>query len=346
MRAGAAAGGAATMRPTALLRSPRALEHDTGGHPENPGRIRAIDAELARSGLLAGRPELSFGPAPLAAVERVHDPAYVAALREFATRGGGYLDADTIVRPESFDVALLAAGAGIAAVDAVIDGAARRAFVLMRPPGHHATPRRGMGFCLLNSVAIAAEQARARGADRVFILDWDVHHGNGTQDAFWERGDVVFCSLHQWPLYPGTGAADERGAGAGRGATINLPLPPGSGDAAYLAAFAATVLPAIAAARPDLLLISAGFDAHAADPLANMRVTAEGFAALARQAAAAADEVCGGRVVALLEGGYDPEALAASVAAVLRAFDAPANGAPGADDLTPGDDAERSETSA
>jgi acetoin utilization deacetylase AcuC-like enzyme len=296
--------------------------------------------------LLAGRPDVPIAPAPLAAVERVHDPAYVAALREFARRGGGRLDADTIVRPESFDVALLAAGAGIAAVDAVLDGVASRAFVLMRPPGHHATPTRGMGFCLFNSAAIAAEQARARGAARVFILDWDVHHGNGTQDVFWERADVVFCSLHQWPLYPGTGAADERGAGTGRGATINIPLPPGSGDAAYLDAFAATVIPAIHAARPDLLVISAGFDAHAADPMANMRVTTEGFAALARQAVAVANDVCGGRVVALLEGGYDPAALAASVAAVIRVFDAPGEASPGHDDRSRGEDAARSETSA
>ena len=315
--------------PTLLLRTPRSLEHDTGSHPENPGRIRAIEAELTRQGLLDGRPVVPFGPAPDETLAAVHDPAYLAALRALAARGGGRVDADTIVRPESWEVAALAAGAGVAAVDAVLGGVAPRAFVLTRPPGHHATPERGMGFCLLNNVAVAAEHARARGVGRVFVLDWDVHHGNGTQDAFWRRDDVVYCSLHQWPLYPGSGAAGERGAGPGLGATINLPLPPGSGDDAYRRAFETTVLPAVADARPGLLLVSAGYDAAATDPLAGMAVTTAGFAAMARLARQAAEAACGGRMVALLEGGYDPGALARGVAATIRAWDAPGAAAEG-----------------
>src|SRR5215207_2189255 len=173
-------------RPAALLYAPDFLGHDTGSHPENPRRLVAVTADLARAGLIDGRPAVPFAAAEIAAVERVHDPRYVEALRDLAARGGGWIDADTMVAPESFDVALLAAGAAVAAVDAALDGRIERAFALVRPPGHHATPRHGMGFCLLNSVAIAAAQALARGLDRVAIIDWDVHHGNGTQDAFYD----------------------------------------------------------------------------------------------------------------------------------------------------------------
>ncbi len=308
-------------RRAALLRSPEFLGHDTGGHPENPGRIAAIEAELVRQDLLAARPEVPFRPAGLAALERVHSIRWIDALEEMALLGGGAVDADTIVRPDSWEVALLGAGAATAAVDAVLDGRAPTAFVLSRPPGHHATPDRGMGFCLLNNAAIAAAHTRDRGLDRVLVLDWDVHHGNGTQDAFWDRADVFYASIHQSPLYPGTGAASERGAGAGAGFTLNVPLPPGSGDRDWLAALDEAILPAARAFRPDLVVVSAGFDAHAADPLASCRVSETGFAAMASRALALADETCGGRLVAVLEGGYDPPALARSVCAVVRVLD-------------------------
>lgn len=305
----------------ALLRSPAFLGHDTGGHPENPGRIAAIEAELARQGLLANRPEVPFKPAGLAALERVHTIAWIDALEELALLGGGAVDADTLVRPDSWEVALLGAGAATAAVDAVLDGGAPTAFALSRPPGHHATPERGMGFCLLNNAAVAAAHARASGLDRVLVLDWDVHHGNGTQDAFWERDDVLYASIHQSPLYPGTGAAAECGAGRGVGYTLNVPLPPGSGDRAWLAALDDAILPAARAFRPDLVVVSAGFDAHAADPLASCRMSETGFAAMTRRALALADETAEGRLVAVLEGGYDPPALARSVCAVVRVLD-------------------------
>lgn len=306
---------------TALFRSLTFRDHDTGGHPENAGRLVAIDAELERLDLIAGRPNIPFSAAPDDALARVHDPRYIAGVREFSAQGGGWLDADTAVGPSSVDVAALAAGAGIAAVDAALDGHAPHGFVLARPPGHHATPSRGMGFCLFNTVAVAAAHARARGLDRVLIVDWDVHHGNGTQDAFYQTDQVLFCSVHQWPLYPGTGAASERGAGRGVGYTINVPLSPGANDDDYMDVFDQVILPAANEFRPQIVLISAGFDAHANDPLGSMLVTEWGFSDLARRVVRIADDHADGRVVAFLEGGYDPPALAASVVATLAALD-------------------------
>jgi acetoin utilization deacetylase AcuC-like enzyme len=306
---------------TALFRSLAFRQHDTGDHPENAGRLLAIDTALERLNLLAGRPEIPFHAAPDDLLARVHDPRYIAGIREFSAQGGGWLDADTPVGPHSAEVAALAAGAGVAAVEAALDGRAQRGFVLARPPGHHATPSRGMGFCLFNSIAVAAAHALARGLDRVLIVDWDVHHGNGTQDAFYESDEVLFCSVHQWPLYPGTGAASERGVGTGAGYTINVPLAAGATDDAYRDVFDQILLPAANAFQPQIVLISAGFDAHANDPLAGMLVTERGFASLARRVVEIADEHADGRAVAFLEGGYDPPALAASVVATLAELD-------------------------
>jgi acetoin utilization deacetylase AcuC-like enzyme len=320
---------------TALFRSCTFRDHDTGGHPENAGRLVAIDAALERLDLLAGRPDIPFSVAPDDALSRVHDLRYIAGIREFATQGGGWLDADTAVGPSSVDVAALAAGAGIAAVDAALDGQAQHGFVLARPPGHHATPTRGMGFCLFNTVAVAAAHALARGLDRVLIIDWDVHHGNGTQDAFYQTDQVLFCSVHQWPLYPGTGAASERGADRGAGYTINVPLAPGANDDAYMDVFDQVILPVANTFRPQIVLISAGFDAHANDPLGSMLVTEWGFGDLARRVVRVADDHADGRVVAFLEGGYDPPALAASVVAPLAGLDG--DDASLADAFGPGD---------
>jgi acetoin utilization deacetylase AcuC-like enzyme len=306
---------------TALFRSLAFREHDTGGHPENAGRLVAIDAALERLDLLGNRPDIPFTAAPDDILARVHDPRYIAGIREFSAQGGGWLDADTPVGASSVDVAALAVGAGVAAVDAALDGRVRRGFVLARPPGHHATPTRGMGFCLFNTVAVAAAHALSRGLERVLIVDWDVHHGNGTQDAFYQTDKVLFCSVHQWPLYPGSGAASERGAGRGVGYTINVPLAPGANDAAYTEVFEKDISPAANDFRPQIVLISAGFDAHANDPLGSMLVTERGFGDLARRVVQIADEHADGLVVAFLEGGYDPPALAASVVATLAALD-------------------------
>jgi len=311
----------ASPRRAALYRSPRFREHDTGTHPENAGRLAAIDAELERRHLLEDRPTIPFSAATHEELARVHDPRYIASLRDFAATGGGWLDADTAIGPNSVEIAALAAGAGIAAVDAALDGRAPRGFVLARPPGHHATPRRGMGFCLFNTIAVAAGHALDRGLERVLIVDWDVHHGNGTQEVFYDTDRVLFTSVHQWPHYPGTGRAAERGAGRGEGFTLNLPLPAGADDATYAALFDEVIAPAAAVYRPQLVLVSAGFDAHAADPLGGMRLSERGFGELTRRVLAIADRDAEGRVVAVLEGGYDPGALARSVAASLATLD-------------------------
>ena len=311
--------------PTAILRSDRYLEHETGAHVENAGRIRAIEHQLGRDGLLASRPEIPFAAASMTAVTRVHDARYVEQLAAFAGRGGGRLDVDTFVSPASFEVALLGAGAATALVDATLSGMVRRGISLSRPPGHHATPARGMGFCLLNNVAIAAAHALAQGVPRIAILDWDVHHGNGTQDAFYEEDRVLFCSIHQSPLYPMTGRATERGTGRGTGYTLNIPQPPSRTDEDYEALLETVVAPAFAAFEPDLILLSAGFDAHGADPLGGMDLTAAGFGRLSERLVTLAERLCEGRLVAVLEGGYDPPATAASVVAMVRAFDGDAS---------------------
>ncbi|MER3438998.1 MAG: histone deacetylase, partial [Chloroflexota bacterium] len=254
-------------------------------------------------------------------VERVHNPWYIETVERLAERGGGWLDADTYVTPQSYDVALLAAGAAVAAVDAVLGGVVPRAFALVRPPGHHATPERGMGFCLFNNIAIAAARALSHGLERVLIFDWDVHHGNGTQDVFYDSSAVMFCSIHQYPFYPGTGAASERGIGNGEGYTLNIPLPAGRTDEDYIRIVDEVVVPAAYQYRPELILISAGFDAHAHDPLGGMRLTERGFAAMTRLIAGAAGDLCSGRIVAVLEGGYDIAALGRCVAATVRELD-------------------------
>lgn len=290
-------------------------------HPENPGRIRAIHDELQRRHMLAGRPEVRFTEASHEEILRVHDAAYVEGLERLALAGGGALDPDTLVLSDSLSVARLATGAAVAATRAVLSGEVDHAFCLGRPPGHHATPARGMGFCLLNTIAIAATEALAQGLDRIVIIDWDVHHGNGTQDAFYATDQVLYCSLHQSPLYPGTGSKNETGIGAGSGFTLNVPVPPGNGDDVYIRLFEEVMVPRIRQYQPQLVLVSAGFDAHAADPLANMRVTEQGFAMLAQRVTDLADAFARGRLVSILEGGYDPQGLGRSVAAVLDVFD-------------------------
>lgn len=285
--------------------------------------MAAIDAELQRQGLIGNRPVIAFAPASFSAVARVHEPRYLDMLAEIAHHGGNWLDPDTYCGHDSLDTALLAAGASIAAVDAAIDGTAEHGFVIARPPGHHANRTRGMGFCLLNNVAIAAARGLDRGLERIAIVDFDVHHGNGTQDIFYRDPRVLFISIHQHGhhFYPGTGAADERGADAGEGFTINVTLASGQDDTAYLHAYDEAVARPLVAFSPELVLISAGFDAHRADPIGDMRVTEAGFAAMTARLVDQATRSADNRVVALLEGGYDPPALGRSVAAVLKTLD-------------------------
>src|SRR5215207_5123022 len=294
-----------------------ALDHRTpAGHPERPDRIRAIEAALEDerfSGLVREQ-------APMAGDDLLtlaHPEAYVRALREAAPREGLVsLDADTVMSPGTMEAVLRGVGAAARAVDEVMTKKVANAFSAMRPPGHHAERARPMGFCLFNNAAIAARHAqKAHGAERVAILDWDVHHGNGTQNIFWSDASVLYCSTHQMPLYPGTGATSERGD---RDSIVNAPLRAGDGGERFREAFETVILPRVEAFGPDLVLISAGFDAHWRDPLANLQLTEADFAWGTQKLMEIADRRCDGRVVSLLEGGYDLEGLARSVAAHVK----------------------------
>lgn len=310
-----------------LFRHPSSLEHDTGSHPENARRIVAIERALSERDWLGWEVRLS----PAATREQlgaVHPPEHIDRIERLSARGGGMIDLDTIVSPGSFQAALHAAGGAVAVVDALFgaqDGvdAARCAASLHRPPGHHAKRSTAMGFCLFANAAVAAQHAiDAHGARRVLIFDWDVHHGNGTNAIFHERDDVLFCSIHQSPLYPGTGPASDVGRGAGEGYTVNMPVPGGSGDEVFLSHVEHVVRPLARQFAPDLLLLSAGYDAHADDPLAGCRVTDAGFAGMAALMRAAADEL-GIALGVVLEGGYDLAALSRSVAVTLEVVGAP-----------------------
>jgi len=302
---------------TGLVTHADCLLHDTGpAHPERSDRLRAVLARLDADGVRADMETVEAPLAEEAAILRVHPPEHVRHVDDVCAAGPTRIDAsDTAVVPASARAARLAAGGVVEAARRVWDGRWKNAFVAVRPPGHHAEASQAMGFCLFNNVAIAAAELRALGAARVAILDWDVHHGNGTQHLFDADPSVYYASLHQWPLYPGTGAATERGVGAGEGTTRNCPMAPGSGDAEWLGELERVVLPDLEAFAPDAVLISAGFDAHARDPLAACELSADGYVAMTRLVAGLAAGVAGGRVVSVLEGGYDLEALAASATA-------------------------------
>ena len=299
------------------------LLHDYPGHPETAERLRAITARLASDEALRSLPAVAAVDAEADALLAVHTDRHVLDVERAARSGGGWLDGDTYCTARSYDVALRAAGAALRATEMVMQGSSRSAFALVRPPGHHATPSSAMGFCLFNNAAVAARAAqRLHGTAKVAVVDIDVHHGNGTQDVFYADPSVLYCSLHQWPLYPGTGRPGETGEGRGEGANLNVPLPPGTDGAGWMAAFEAHVEPALRAHQPDLIVVSAGFDGHAADPLAQLRLSTETYAEAASRLAALSGELCGGRTVWVLEGGYDLDALAASVGATLLALEA------------------------
>ncbi len=298
------------------------LAHDIPGHPERPARIVALEAEMERNGWFGWERE----EAPRATrdeLSRVHPPEHVDLIAALSARGGGAIDLDTSAVAGTYEAALRAAGGAVALVDALLRDGDPCGVSALRPPGHHAEAARAMGFCFFNNVAVAAAHARAaHGAERVLILDWDVHHGNGTNDIFHADPSILFCSIHEWPLYPGTGPAEDAGSGAGAGFTVNLPVPGGSGDAVHGSLVEHVVAPLIRAFAPQLVLVSAGFDAHRADPLATLRLSEAGFATMTASLRRACADV-GAPLGLVLEGGYAVAALAGSMAAVVPVLGAP-----------------------
>jgi acetoin utilization deacetylase AcuC-like enzyme len=300
-----------------LVTHERFLDHDAGpGHPERPARLGAVLRGLDRAGLDDALTRLPPRRATRDEVGRVHGLELVDALERFCAHGGGQLDPDTTVGPASWEAALLAAGAGLSAIEALDRGEADAAFCAVRPPGHHATPTRPMGFCLINNIAVSAAALAERG-ERVMVVDWDAHHGNGTQDAFFDDPRVLFVSMHQYPFYPGTGALTDVGSGPGRGYTVNVPFPAGTPGDSYRAAVEEVVLPLAERFRPTWVLVSAGFDGHRADPLTNLGLSAGDFTDLTARVVGL---VPAGRRLAFLEGGYDLDALAQSAAACVGAL--------------------------
>jgi acetoin utilization deacetylase AcuC-like enzyme len=298
------------------LRDDDVFAHDVPGHPERPARIRALEAEMSAHGWFGAFREQA--PAVERAVlELVHPSSYVDSIRSLSEAGGGAIDADTYAVPGTYRAALRAAGGAVALVDALLDRSAAVGVSALRPPGHHAEAARAMGFCFFGNAAVAARRATsAHGLSRVMIVDWDVHHGNGTNDIFHADSDVLFLSIHESPLYPGTGPASDVGSGAGEGFTVNLPVPGGSGDVVYRSLVEHVACSLIREWEPELVLISAGFDAHLDDPLADCRVTEAGFAGMAASLRRAADGV-GAPLGLVLEGGYDLGALSRSMAALM-----------------------------
>lgn len=307
------------MRKTAIVYDPFNLRHTLEGHPENFRRLEGTWQLLQDDGILAKLLRVPSSPAPLDAILRVHTAQYVERLQAISARGGGRIDADTYVNADSYQAALLAAGGLLNVTDIVLQGQADNGFALIRPPGHHALEQRGMGFCLFANAAIAARWAQDRhGLERVLIVDFDVHHGNGTQDIFYHDPSVLFFSTHQYPYYPGTGAADEVGSEMAYGTTINIPFPTLVGDVGYLAAFQRVLEPLARDFRPQLILLSAGFDAHWLDPLAGMNLSIAGYMQMVEVVMALAEELCHGKLVCVLEGGYHLEVLAHCVLSTLR----------------------------
>ncbi|MBX0327326.1 histone deacetylase [Oscillochloris sp. ZM17-4] len=305
---------------TVILSDARFSAHTWYGHPECADRLDAIMEAIAVSGLADDLRQAAPAEAPEAALLAVHTPELLRRIRTLSSYGGGQIDGDTYVTADSWDAAVYAAGAAIGAVDVALGGRRGNAFALVRPPGHHATPGRAMGFCLINNIAVAARHAIDHyGLGRVAIVDYDVHHGNGTQDIFYDDPRVLFISTHAAPFYPGTGAMAEVGAaGPAAGTTLNIPLPFGVGDAGYAKVFADLVAPALRRFKPELLLVSAGYDSHWKDPLGPMALSTAGFSHLTATLLGLADELCAGRVALILEGGYSLEALGACAVSSLR----------------------------
>lgn len=302
-------------RTTGLVFHQDYLKHSAGDtHPERPERLQSIMSHLERTGLLQRLKRITPYPADVEWIAQIHERDYIRSVEEACRNGYRYLDADTGICPDSYAIARLAVGGALAAADAMMNHEINNAFCAIRPPGHHATSNRAMGFCLFNNIAILARYLqRQYQLPKVLIIDWDVHHGNGTQDAFYEDPTVFYFSIHQWPHYPGSGLQHETGKGPGLGFTLNIPLAPCHGDRDYIEAFQEKLVPAAEKFKPDAILVSAGFDAHDQDPLAGMHLTDAGYGRLTQIIMDLADQFCQGRIISLLEGGYNLDTLARSV---------------------------------
>ena len=295
------------------------LKHDTGQHCETAARLEAIISHLEQSGLKQQLELIKPRAASVEELSLVHDKQHITHIQDVAGKGGGWLDLDTVTSANSYEAAIYAAGGVIRATEAVMDGEVGSAFALVRPPGHHATAQRAMGFCLFNNVAIATKYALTKyGLERTLIVDFDVHHGNGTQDTFYDDPQVLYISTHESPYYPGTGSIGETGSGTAKGTTVNIPLPAGCGDAEYLEVFEQIIVPVSRRFKPQLILVSAGYDAHWADGLAYMQVSVTGFSQMIRTIKGLADDLCNGRLVFSLEGGYNLTLLAAAIEATFK----------------------------
>jgi acetoin utilization deacetylase AcuC-like enzyme len=304
---------------TALYYDERFLEHQTGAHPEQPARLTQVFRHLTREGMVDRCQRETWSIVSDERLARIHKPEYAARVLAFAEGGGGRIEADTVISPASYDVARLAAGAVADATDRVVRGQHRTALCLVRPPGHHALAADAMGFCLFNNIAIGARVATAEHQlDRVLIVDWDVHHGNGTQDAFWTDGRVGFFSIHRWPFYPGTGDHDETGSGPGLGTTLNIPVQFGTPRHEYLSRFRAGLERFADRLRPQLVFISAGFDSHRDDPVGSLGLEIEDFKILTQIVLNISRLHAGGRLISVLEGGYNPGILAGCIAVHLQ----------------------------
>ena len=302
------------MNKTGYASDPFYLRHETEPHPENPGRLTAIQNRLESSEFYNNLIPIQPRKATAEEIGMVHDSGYVASVKQSCADEVRNLDADTVISSNSYDAALLSAGAGMKAIDQLIDGNIHNAFCAVRPPGHHAEQDHAMGFCLFNNVGIAARYAqKTKGLNKIFIFDWDVHHGNGSQHSFYSDPSIYYSSTHQYPFYPGTGAREETGTGDGLGTTLNLPMDAYSDDDDYLSAVENKLIPEIQHFKPDLIIISAGFDAHQNDPLAQIQLTTECFGKMTELLMGIARDVCDGRLLSMLEGGYDYDALSDSV---------------------------------
>lgn len=304
---------------TAIVTDPKYRAHTDPAHVERAARLESIEKAIASSGLQEHLMPLAARPATEAEMTAIHTTEHLASIRRFAEQGGGYIDPDTYMNSASWDAAVLAAGGTIRLVEAIVNGECTNGFALVRPPGHHATQRQAMGFCLINNVAAAARYAVEHlGLERVAIIDYDVHHGNGTQDIFYTDPRVLYCSTHAYPFYPGTGSAHETGDGEGKGATLNVPLTSGVGDVGYERIFDQIIIPALRTWQPQMVLISAGYDAHWTDPIGPMVLSVAGYVTMTRMLADLANELCGGNIAMVLEGGYNLNALGAGVVASLQ----------------------------